>query len=313
MNAQIYNREGKIPGDGWFQIEVSGEFPTGDGRTQVVDDTALESIVNRFHADRDAAGDGFAGLLVDPDHLSHDLDNNTEALAWVQDLEIRNSQLHARLDLTDLGDAAVKGKRYKFFSTEYDPDDQEALDGNRVRPLRLSGLAFTNRPRKRGAKPISNRDDESARLGNQDNNTTNDMKAIAERLGLPADAEESAILTAIDSLLASQMDAEAEAIMNRHSERIPEEKRDEVKAELIKNRSAGLEMILGFKPLVKEAQERIHNRGGKSPEPVEARNGGDDAREGERHELVQGIMNRQGCKFAQAWSIARQQNPGLFA
>ena len=148
-HAPILNRSGQIPKDGWYQIEVSGTHPAGkhaDGRNrrQVIDDKAIESIVNRFNAEKAAAGEDWAGMLVDLDHLSHDLDNSTEAFAWLHEVEIRNRQLWGRLELTDLGEPAVRNKRVKFFSTEYDPADLEDLGNGDVRPLRLSGLAFTN-------------------------------------------------------------------------------------------------------------------------------------------------------------------------
>ena len=78
MNAKIHNRAGELPADGWYQIEVTGEHPAGEGRTQVIDQAAMESIVNRFQ--QDAAAENFAGMLVDADHLSHDMENSTEAL-----------------------------------------------------------------------------------------------------------------------------------------------------------------------------------------------------------------------------------------
>ena len=55
MNTPIYNRENQAPADGWYQIEVSGTHPAGDGRRQVIDARALESMVNRFRAEADAA------------------------------------------------------------------------------------------------------------------------------------------------------------------------------------------------------------------------------------------------------------------
>lgn len=213
MNAKVYNRSNAAGKDGWYQIEVTGEHPAGEGRKQVIDQIALAAIVHNFRTDA-ADHDDFPGLLVDADHLSHDLENDTAALAWLKDVDIRNGQLWGKLDLTDLGDTAVKGKRYKFFSTEYPGDGLEDLGNGRVRPKRLSGLAFTNRPNNRGGKPISNRDGESA----ADDETKNeDMKNIAEKLGLPADADEAAILAKIEMLMSSEATAK-EDMLNRGKE-----------------------------------------------------------------------------------------------
>lgn len=320
MNARILNREGKVPADGWYQIEVTGTHPAGkwpDGRPrkQVIDEAALASIVNRFNAERAAAGENWAGLLTDADHLSHDLENSTEALAWVQELAVRNGQLHARLDLTDIGDPAIRNRRYKFFSTEYDPDDVEDLGDGSVRPLRLSGLAFTNRPNNRGAKPISNRDGEEP--GGTKPETKTNMQPIATKLGLPPDADEAAILkkladvlSELESLKGKAAEAEAEGIMNRYGERIPKEKREDVKKRLIANREDTVAMLdLLPDPEKKDAPARIFNRDGStSPAPVSD----DDKKQGEakaaaiRNRATE-ISARERIPYNQAFSRAQAE------
>lgn len=213
MSARIiYNRAGQESAQGWYQIEVSGEHPADEDRTQVIDEIALHAIVHNFRTEA-AEHDDFPGLLVDADHLSHDLANDTAALGWLKEVDIRNGQLHGRIELTDLGESAVKGKRYKWFSTEYPGDGLENLGNGRVRPKRLSGLAFTNRPNNRGAKPISNRYGESE----AEEQTNKDMKNIALELKLPADADEAAILAKIATLMSSQASAQAD-VQNRATE-----------------------------------------------------------------------------------------------
>ena len=269
MNARILNRTNEIPADGWYQIEVTGKHPAGKGRKQVIDRTALESILNRFNAEKEAAGEDFAGMLVDADHLSHDLENDTAALAWAKELEIRNNQLHGRLELTDLGEPAVKNKRYKFFSTEYNPEDLEDLGNGEVRPLRLAGLAFTNRPNNRGGKPISNRD--GLVPGGEPKPNQQDkppMKNIATKLGLPAESDEAAILTEIESLLsklkaASDKEAstEADTIMNRMGARIPDAVKPLWKEKLIANREETEKLMeASFPAKSGEPEKRIFNR-----------------------------------------------------
>lgn len=246
MRAQIHNRSGEMPADGWYQIEVSGEHPAGKNRKQVIDAIGLASIVDRFN--QEAAEANFPGILVDRDHLSHDLGNSTEALAWARELRVANGELEARLDLTDIGDPAVRNKRFKFFSTEYDPEDLEDLGDGRVRPLRLAGLAFTNRPNNRGARPISNRD--GTLPGGEQQDTIPTMQPIALKLGLPADADEAAIMQKITDLMSEletlkgkEAEGEAEVIMNRYGDRIPKEKRDVVRQRLIANREHTLAML----------------------------------------------------------------------
>jgi hypothetical protein len=312
MNTPIYNRDNTTPADGWFQIEVSGEHAVGDGRRQLIDEAALKAIVNRFK--EEAGKEGFAGILVDADHLSHDLSKDTAALAWLKDLDIRNGQLHGLLDLTDLGEAAVKGKRYKWFSTEYSAADLEPLGDGRVRPTRLSGLAFTNRPNNRGAKPISNRADTPSGEKQETKDTT--MKSIAEKLGLSAEATEADILNRIGSLQGEvetmkKNDAEtkADAIMNRLGERVPEAVRPQWRDQLIANREITEKLMEASFP-VKKAEDRIFNRDAANPQVAEMKSG--DEKGDAQAALVNQIRNRDRCTHTQAWESARRERPELF-
>lgn len=318
MRAKIHNRAGEAPDDGWYQIEVTGEHPASGNRVQVIDDAALQSICNRFS--EEAADPNFAGMLVDPDHLSHDLDNPTEALAWARELAIRNGELHARLELTDTGAAAVAGKRYKFFSTEYDASRLEDLGGGRVRPLRLSGLAFTNRPNNRGAKPISNRDAATPPPTNE--NETIDMQSIAEKLGLDPAASEADILQAIAALQTQCADMQnrcaaeaADKVMNRLGERVPEAARPQWREQLIANREQTEAFMEASFPAVAAAvaPERIHNRAAaNAPDPVADAANPERAKEIARMNHVNTIRNRDHTTFERSWETARAEKPELF-
>lgn len=317
MNLPILNRKNpSLPGDGWHQIEVSGRHPAGPGREQLIDDKARASIIMNFR--KQAEAENFAGVLVDLDHLSHRLDNSTEAYAWLHEVEERDGELYGRLEWTDLGTTAVTNKRVKWFSTEYDADDLEEVEPGLVRPLRLSGLALTNRPNNRGGRPISNREEESPDpAGKPATNKT--MKTIAEKLGLPAEATEEQILGVIgemqselDTLRNKAKDAEAEEILNRHAKRIPEGTRENWKALLLCNREA-TERTIASMPEIKPspAPDRIHNRSlAKTPEGGAVE--GDDARHREQQAFVAGIRNRDNSTFQRAWETARQEKPELF-
>lgn len=312
MNAHILNRNAQPPTDGWFQIEVTGEWPAGtfpDGRQrrQLIDATALDAIVNRFAQDKAAAGDSWTGILVDKDHLSHDLENETEAMAWLQEVAVRPDekgipQLWGRLDLSDIGTAAVMNRRYKRFSTEYDPDDLEDLGEGIVRPRRLSGLAFTNRPNNRGGKPISNRDGTRPPGETTPNHETTDtMKSIAEKLGLSAEATEADILSAIESLQKKVSDmetkdaeAQADAVLNRLGDRVPEAARQHWRTQLITNREAAEKLMEASFPEKKESKpaESIFNRAqAKAPAPVENQQ---NAENPEAAKKAAAIRNRAG-------------------
>ena len=327
-NARILNRDfqGLLPKDNWFQIEVSGEheageWPDGRPRKQVIDDAALTSILNRFRQEKAEAGANFAGILVDKDHLSHDLENDTEAMAWLQDLRIKDGKLEGKLDPSDIGEAAILNRRYKFFSTEYDPEDLEDLGDGRVRPLRLAGLAFTNRPRKTGGRPILNRTGDTQPGGNPKATNHTTMKSIAEKLGLPADADEAAILAKVASIMAEnttlkgkEAETAADTIMNRFGDRVPEAVRTDWRQQLIANRATTeplMEKTFPAQPDKKPA-ERIHNRATTTaPAAVGAEGDGPSAEEKKK---AAGIRNRaasiakeRNIPFSQAFNLAKAE------
>lgn len=330
MNAAIHNRESTAPRTPtWQQIEVAGEHRArlGDEAiVQVIDAVALRDIAGQWEADMRVPH--FDGLLVDADHLSHDPANSTEAKAWLLDLEIRNGQLWGLLDWTDTGAEAIRGRRYKYFSTEYAAGDLEDLgagpDGaRRVRPRRLAGLALTNRPNNRGGRPITNRKGAESPEQNPTQANTKPMKTIAEKLGLPPEATADEILAAIDTLQAAadeagaiKADAAAEEILNRNAKRIPEGQRDAWKAELLRNREGAERLILTLPeaPEKKETPEprpAITNREtAKTPEAARA-NGdaapADEAKAARIRNRAAEIDKAHRCGWNRAWSLAQAE------
>jgi uncharacterized Zn finger protein (UPF0148 family) len=81
----------------------------------------------------------------------------------LQELQNRSDGIYGRIRWTATGKVAVDGGDYRFFSTEYDPNDLKVLNSGggkqvrRVRPLRLDGLTLTNMNNNKGQKPITNR------------------------------------------------------------------------------------------------------------------------------------------------------------
>jgi hypothetical protein len=196
------------------------------------------------------------------------------------------------VEWTDSGEPAVKGKRFKFFSSVYDPEKCEKV-GTRtirnrtyplVRPLELDRLALTNDPNNKGGKPISNRNGGDAGAGN--NETQPNMKNVNNALGLAEDAPETSSVAEIqkiknratsaeterdalkkerDDLLAAQVESDLEKYKNRFKA----ENREKVKAQLIKNRAGTIELLEATAPAETEQtteRQRITNRGtAKSP------------------------------------------------
>ena len=156
MNAVLMNRDGfQVPADGFYQIAPLGEFGHAQaGLVQVVDAEACAAMVNRFT--EDAKAPNFAGLLVDFDHFSLDGEKKSEAAGWITALENRDGGLFAKIRWSDVGDAAVKGGRYRFLSPVWARGDCADLGNGRVRPLRLLNAAVTNDPNLKGMQPLSN-------------------------------------------------------------------------------------------------------------------------------------------------------------
>jgi hypothetical protein len=165
MQASILNRDFLRPTDGWYALEVPGEHPNRVADVvQVIDETAVASIVRRFNQEAEhyeaQNGVAYPGMLIDIEHFKHDAGRETRAYGWLVGMQNRNGVPYGQIRWTAIGQQAVDGGEYRFFSTEYDPKDLVVLNGtrpSRVRPMRLDGLTLTNEPNNRGGKPITNR------------------------------------------------------------------------------------------------------------------------------------------------------------
>jgi hypothetical protein len=162
MNTRILNRDFQHPTDGWYQIESLGNHPNrAAGVVQIVDAEAATSIVNRFNSDALAGKLRHGGeMLIDHEHFSDNPDKESRAYGWLQELQNRADGIYGRIRWTTTGQAAVDGGDYRFFSTEYAPQDLKVVNDGKikqVRPLRLDGLSLTNMNNNRGQKPITNR------------------------------------------------------------------------------------------------------------------------------------------------------------
>ena len=170
MNPTILNHAFQHPADGWYQIEALGNHPHRAARlVQVIDHSAVEAIVKHFNADATAGRLRHGSeMLIDHEHFSDQPDQETRAYGWLQELQQRADGVYGRIRWTSTGKAAVDGGDYRFFSTEYEPQDLALLkaesgkqesENKRVRPMRLAGLTLTNMNNNRGQKPITNRAD----------------------------------------------------------------------------------------------------------------------------------------------------------
>lgn len=334
MNKPILNREAKLPADGWYEIETPGEhFNAAADVVQQLDAEAFTSIVNRFQTL--AAKPNFSGLLIDRDHFSLDTDKTSEAFGWLMEVRNRDGRLEGKVDWSDEGERAVKGRRFKFFSTVYDPKHAAKLGtrriGNRdvplMRPLELDRLALTNDPNNKGGKPISNRDGKSAAAAEPTTQPT--MKNILKLLELSDDASEESAVTVLqkiknrattaessvatltterDGLLAAQVEADLEKYQNRFKP----EHREKVKAQLLKNRVATLELLDLTSPVAAPGSARITNRQG-AKTPTQENSAAAKTTEQQRTAAVNAYKISNRCSFQQAWEAVRAEKPELFA
>ncbi len=189
----------EIPKDGRFHLARAGEFPgtavLDDGTElsviQVIDDESLATIANRFAEDKAA---GAPDLLIDRDHLSHDLKNETLAEGWIQNVEKSAGDLYGDVRLSAQGEADIKGGHYRFVSSVFDVEpigQKNFTDGCRVRPIKLLEAGLTNRPQIKGLAAISNRENRPPIISDK----------IAKILGLAPGATECEALPVVARLL----------------------------------------------------------------------------------------------------------------
>jgi len=203
-----------VGADGWFMLVPKGEHPwiSDDGKErliQVVDEKSADAIVNRFKAKNSEE------LMIDADHLSHNQDEKTEAYGWIDDLQNRGGNVWAHSSWTDIGEPAVKSRRYRFISPVFPRDGIEKIGNGRVRVLAVSDAGLTNQPNL-PLPPLLNREQQDAWLTNNlpddpassptrdqvdiQNKRNKTMKQIAQKVGLSAEASEDGILYEIDKL-----------------------------------------------------------------------------------------------------------------
>ncbi len=315
--------------DGWFLLVPKGEHPwqSDDGKDrvlQVVDDAAVASIVNRFNA-------GGEELLVDCDHLSHDRKNKSEAMAWIDSLENRDGSVWAHAKWTDLGEPAIKSRRYRFISPVTPRADVEDLGGGRMRLLAVSDAGLTNQPNM-PVPPILNREQGDAWLGNSTNKTNMQLKpetvtALLAKLGVqPADGADidAQVLAALEKQttqeetteMCNRVSALEDLLANRDLDVhgiTDKAKREKFLPLLIANRDSGLgflEEIAAAGKEVKAPAGVLHNRAAARP-PGQAAAAPVKNRAQQQREAISAerINNRS---HEEAYYAAKAKHPDMF-
>jgi phage I-like protein len=323
----IFNRDaaGKfvMPEDGWFQLAPVGktlhgerELPGGEVKKikQRLTPRGLEKMVQTFRTQ--SAEPNFPGLLIDFEHFSHNPDKSTEAAGWIHALENRTDGLWAQIRLSDLGEAAIRGGRYRGISPVWDgPEVEPGI----VEPEVLFDAGLTNKPNLRGMVPLSNRHTPE---NQQQPNQKDSMKKLIVLLGLAAEASEDAVVAEFekirnrasqfdelkpkyDALLESQADADLDAAGIKD-----EALRKDLRAGLIANREQTLPFLkLAAKPVSPAKDGPLHNRAAaRTPGTVAV---SEDLR-ALRNRAVQEFQAINKCEFEQAWNAVRAAKPELF-
>lgn len=176
----------QLPADGsipeWVELVPAGRFSGRDGRWWINDrpDLAIENI----HAiGRDIA--------LDVNHateLKAPAGEESPAYGWfpMRSFEVRDGAIWGNLQLNAEGRAAVEGKKYRYLSPAILFDRNQRVIG-------IKSVALTNQHNL--DLPALNHDQS---VNHQE--TVMDLKAIAVKLGLNADASESEIIAAIGKI-----------------------------------------------------------------------------------------------------------------
>lgn len=342
----LFNRQGQLPDDGWFHLVPRGEYPnvTDDGRQvmQVLDDAAFDAMLKNFTPK----------VLIDQEHFSHDTGKSSEAFGWISELQKRADGVWGRVEWTDLGETAIKNRRYRFISPTW--NRLQKIEGDRLRPLHIRDAGLTNQPNLRGMVPLSNRAGETTPDGqHQQTKTQLSMKNIAAKLGLSADASEESIVAELVKLQNRAADAEKnlgtvtterDTLKNRVTELDAEQIEQELDARgveegkrtrltpvltAMKNRDervAFLDEVIGTPEEIGKPQTGdepatasgkpalLRNRAG-TPKPGKAGAPGqvsDQERATRIEAEVQDYKLRNRCTYEQAHSAVRLQKPELF-
>lgn len=171
----------------WIMLLPAGSFSGRDGRGPYSVDSmdgmrrVIEATVQRA---------GTTELVVDYDHQTQfsavpGVGGMAPAAGWIKQVEARPDGIYGLITWTEKAAQAIRAGEYRYISPVYHHDKTGKV-------LRLISAGLTNVPNLDLAAVAA-----SAQQTQQD--TT--MKSIALALGLPEDADENAILTAINSVL----------------------------------------------------------------------------------------------------------------
>lgn len=170
-----------VPGFG-----VAAEDMTVEGVT-VFDDRTMESIVQRFDEE----------ILIDADHLSHDMTQPTEAMGWGREVRYaaNKEELELQTPWTPPGHEKIATQVYRYISPEFSGSVRYEGGVFKFYPSALTGAGLTNRPKLKALRPVS------ANRETKDQHPTmkHALTLLCGLIGAPETATEQELATKVDA------------------------------------------------------------------------------------------------------------------
>lgn len=215
--ALNFTAAGEVPE--WIEVLPAGPEVIGrDGRFWIIDDP--HEIIRRSEAE--------GALHVDYEHASEIKAPQGEAApaaGWVDKLEVRDGAIWAHVEWTPKAKQMVADREYRFISPTF------YFDSATLRVIWLTSVALTNRPNLSMTALNARGDDEQQ----QQEKTTMDkeaLKALCKKLGLQEEASATAILAAVDGLVADKDKALNSANAPSLEKFVPRADYDKIKGDL---------------------------------------------------------------------------------
>jgi len=133
-------------------------------------------------------------LDIDYDHKAL----TTEAAGWVKEAKAESDGLHLLVEWTDDGAKKVKNRSYRYFSPEFADEWSHPKSGQKFTDV-LFGGGITNRPFLKDILPINMSDLVLEDHSTQSGGKYMDPKELRTKLGLPEDATDEQVDTALTS------------------------------------------------------------------------------------------------------------------
>lgn len=266
LNAPLRKVEAGDVVDG-VQVCPVGDWPNG-GRNQHCTEEALNRVAERWKAE------GAPEVLVDFEHRAEEksVTSDTSAAAWASNFRVEPGRgLVADFRMTDVGAEAVSNRRLRFLSVAWD------VDLKTREPRKINSIALTNKPNI-PVDPVLNKEPPAEDVKNTEPGEpaerNGNMNELRQLLGLPDEADDAAVLSAVKALVDAKAAAEAEKA-DAEAEAFAEENKAKcdkavLKAQYLANKDVATALVAAIPaPAASEekpAQQILNKGDAKTPE-----------------------------------------------